>query len=88
MKTLKYIATIALCALALNATGCSRANYAAASAWGRNHHVQLYSGGKLIGEWETTGKIENEEHSNGYYFQDEKTGKMVMIDGQVIITVD
>lgn len=57
------------------------------SAWGKKHRVQLYSGGKQIGEWVTSGKIENESQSDGYYFRDDKTGKVVMIGGDVIITI-
>ncbi len=68
-------------------SGCSNANRAAFSAWGKKHKVELYSGGKLIGQWTTSGKIENESQSNGYYFQDDKTGNIVMINGDCIITL-
>lgn len=69
-------------------SSCSDATNAAISAYGQKHHIKLYSGGVLIGEWESTGKINNEAHSDGYYFKDDKTGKLVTICGQIIITVE
>jgi hypothetical protein len=57
-------------------------------AWGRPHRVKQFNGGKLVGEWVTTGKIENEGQSDGYYFTDQATGKLVMVSGAVQITVE
>jgi hypothetical protein len=67
--------------------GCSRANRAAMSAWSMEHHIKQYSGDKLIGEWCSTGKINSETHSDGKYFEDLKTKKLVMISGHVVIVV-
>ena len=78
------LAIIGVAALA----ACSDAELAKLWANGKKHRVSLYSGGKLIGQWETSGKIENEDRSNGYYFNDDKTGKLVMINGDVIIEVE
>lgn len=71
----------------LIAAGCSNANKAAMSAWGKRHDVRCYSGGKLIFEGYTTGKVENESQSDGYYFQDEKSGKFVTVSGDCVIEV-
>lgn len=68
--------------------GCSNANVAAIGAWGKRHDVICYSGGIKIYEGFTTGKVENEEHSDGYYFQDSSTGKFVTVSGNCVITVD
>lgn len=68
--------------------GCSNANWAAVGAWGKRHDVICYSGGVIIYEGYTTGKIENESHSDGYYFQDAKTDKFVTVSGNCVITVD
>lgn len=67
--------------------GCSNANLGAVSAWGQDHIIKQYSGGQLIGQWESTGKVENEDHSDGYYFTDKATGRLVVISGDVQITV-
>ena len=71
----------------LSVTGCSDARMAAMSAWGSRHSIKCWSGGVLIYEGTTTGKIENEAQSDGYYFKDEKTDKVVMISGNCFITV-
>ena len=83
MKKLIAIMTI----LVLVSSGCSDAERAAFSALGKKHRVTLYSGGKQIGQWTTSGKIENEQHSNGYYFNDDATQKLIMVDGDIIIEV-
>ena len=67
--------------------GCSNANMAAIGAWGKRHDVKCWSGGKVIYEGYTTGKIENEDHSDGYYFQDAGTNKFVTVSGNCVITV-
>ncbi len=67
--------------------GCSDADKSGFQAWSKKHKVELYSGGKLIGTWTTTGKIETES-GNGYYFEDFQTHKIVQITGDVIITVN
>jgi hypothetical protein len=73
--------------LILPAAGCSSGNYAAWSAWGKPHHIKQFSGGKLIGEWDSVGKIENESHSDGYYFEDKATRRLILVSGDVQITV-
>lgn len=67
--------------------GCSNANMSAISAWGKRHDVKCWSGGVVIYEGYTTGKVENEDHSDGYYFQDTATRKFVTVSGNCVITV-
>ena len=71
-------------ALALG-IGCSNAQKAKIGAWGEKHKITLYSGGKKVGEWTCTGRIENEEGSDGFFFLDDKTGKLVRICGTAVI---
>lgn len=69
--------------------GCSSADVSAIQALGHKHKVTMYGcDGKVIGQWETSGKVENETQSNGYYFTDDKTGKLIMVDGTVVIEVE
>lgn len=77
---------LALTSLALLA-GCSRSQQAAYNAWGQPHHIVQYSNDVVIGEWDSTGKVEN-DGENGYSFQDAKTGTNVRITGHVTITVN
>lgn len=75
------------CILLVFIMGCSNANLARFSALGKRHDVKCYSGGVVIYEGHSTGKIENEHQSDGYYFQDEQTGKFVTVSGNCVITV-
>ena len=47
-------------------TGCSNADIGAAQAWGQDHVVKQYSGGQLVGQWESTGKVENDSKTDEY----------------------
>lgn len=67
-------------------SACTSGNQAAMSAWGQPHHIKQFSGGVLIGEWDSVGKI-NETESDGYYFQDAATGLLVSVSGTVQITL-
>lgn len=79
----------ALLLVILLTTGCSHAEMSAVEAWGHKHRVTMYGcDGKIIGQWETSGKVMNEEHSNGYYFTDDKTGKLIAVDGSIVIEVE
>lgn len=85
-----FIAWFALLfSLAIVGAGCSSADMSAIQALGHKHRVTLYGcDGRVIGQWETSGKVENEAQSNGYYFTDDKTGKLITLDGTVVIEVE
>jgi hypothetical protein len=65
--------------------GCSRAQRANIMAVGSKHRITLYSGNIAVRTWVTTGSVENEEKSDGYYFQDDATKKLVRVSGAVVI---
>ncbi len=67
---------------------CSNADIAAMNAWGQRHHVKCWSGGIVIYEGHTTGKIENERQSDGYFFQEQESGKLVGVSGNCLITLE
>ena len=80
-----------LIAAVLILAGCSSADRAAFEALGHKHRVQLLSAydGHVLREWETSGKIEQERQSDGIYFSDDKTGKLVAVyGGPVIVEVE
>lgn len=81
---MKYIYLLLLLSLA----ACSDAERSAVSAFGKKHRVKMFSGGVVVGEWTSSGKIENESGSDGYYFKDDATGKMTTVSGDVTITVE
>jgi hypothetical protein len=69
------------------ATGCSNAERAHFWSAGQAHHIIHYSGSEKIGEWDSTGKVQNEGKSCGYYFEDAATHRPVHISGHVTITI-
>lgn len=83
MKTLiKVISAAVIVSLA----SCTDATRAKMGGYGDEHKVQLYNGGKLVREWTASGKVLSEETSDGYYFNDKETGKLVEVSGDVVIT--
>ena len=69
------------------ASGCTDARVSQLMAYGDPHHIRVFSGGVLIGEWTTTGAVLNEPQSDGYLFTDAATRQIVRVSGEVIITL-
>jgi hypothetical protein len=66
--------------------GCKDATISQFEALGSKHKVTMYGcDGRIIGQWESTGNISNQENSGGWYFKDVKTGKLVEVTGQILI---
>lgn len=80
MKKLIAVSLLALCC------GCKSATRAQLFSLGSRHHIACYSGDRLIYEGDSPGNISNEGQSDGWYWQDEKTGKLVEATGPCIIT--
>lgn len=36
--------------------------------------------------WISTGKVHSEQNSDGYYFKDKKSGKLIEVTGRLVIT--
>lgn len=81
-NALMALATTALFALA----SCTDAQRAKVGGLGDEFKVEMYSGGKLVRTWTSTGKVSNEENTDGYYFKDKATGKLIEVSGDVVIT--
>ena len=83
MKKLLLSIIACLCLL-----GCKDADKAQYHALGMRHHITLYAaGGGVIKEWTSTGNVSNEGQSDGWYFEDEKTHRLVEITGTIVIEV-
>jgi len=65
--------------------GCTSADRAKFGSLGSRHKITLYSGGIAVKVWHSTGYINNEEHSDGYYFMDDATGKLIRVSGNIVI---
>jgi hypothetical protein len=81
MKKLIFISILFIAA-------CKDSETAQWNAMGKSHIITLYGcDGKAIRTWESTGSVSNEEHSDGYYFEDAATNKLVEVGGTVVIEV-
>ena len=67
---------------------CTDAEWAQYGALGDPARIQCYSGTQLIFDGHSTGKVKNPEGSDGYQFMDAKTGWLVEVSGNCIITYD
>lgn len=80
-------ALIALSTTALfTLASCTDAGLARFGGYGDEFKVEMYSGGKLVRTWTSSGKVLSEAQSDGYYFRDKATGKLVEVSGDVVIT--
>jgi hypothetical protein len=66
--------------------GCTDAEYAQYEALGCPGHILCYSGGKVIYDGTSTGKIATEHGSDGWFLKDAKTGDLVRVSGSCVIT--
>jgi hypothetical protein len=85
MKLRIIIALIGILLLISLLNGCTSADRAKVFAYGSKHKITLYSGGIAVRVWHSSGAISNEEKSDGYYFMDDATHKLVSVSGQVVI---
>lgn len=80
------LALASVVAIPATIVSCTDASKAKLGGYGDEHTVELYSGGKKVREWTSSGKVQSEESSDGYYFNDKETGKLVEVSGDVVIT--
>lgn len=66
--------------------GCTDATWSKFSQLGSPQSIKCYSGGVVIYEGESTGKVQSEHQSDGYYWEDAKTHKIVEVSANCIFT--
>lgn len=67
------------------ATGCTDAALSNIGSLGSPADISCYSGGKIIYQGRSTGKVATVQNSDGWEFKDAATGKFVRISGQCVI---
>jgi len=82
MKNSKHIVAL----LCLSLFGCTDAKQSKLTGYGKNYKVECISGGVVVRTYTSSGKVSSEEGSDGYYFNDAATNKLVEISGDIIIT--
>jgi hypothetical protein len=78
MKLMTIVAVLFL-------TGCTNADIAQWGALGSPADIVCYSGGKVIYQGRSTGKVSTENQSDGWYFQDASDKRLVRVSGQCVI---
>jgi len=68
--------------LVVGCTDAERANWASLGSAG---HIVCYSGGNIIYDGYSTGKIATVTNSDGWQFEDKKTGRFVRVSGACVI---
>ena len=74
-----------LCLIPLFLMGCTDAGMARLTSFGNSAHIKCYSGGTLIYEGSSTGKVSSEQNSDGYFFRDKEDGKLKEVSGNCVI---
>lgn len=74
--------------LSLMVISCTDATLGKFGALGSSASVKCYSGGTIIYEGRSTGKVVSEANSDGYFFKDTKTGDMMEVSGNCVIIYD
>ena len=72
--------------IALTICSCTDASRARLTGYGDEYKVEMYSGGQMVRSWTASGKVHSEKGSDGYFFNDKATGKLIEVAGDVVIT--
>lgn len=79
-------ATLLAAALVWGLTGCTDATRSKLMGYGSQFRVTLYAcDGGVIKQWTSSGKVKSEETSDGYYFMDQASGRLIEVTGTLII---
>ena len=72
--------------ITLSICSCTDAGRAKLTGYGGEYKVEMYSGGQMVRTWIASGKVQSENGSDGYYFNDKTSGKLIEVAGDVVIT--
>lgn len=82
-KTLFFIMTL----FAITIYSCSDAQNAKTLGLGKDYKIQLINcDGTITHTWISSGKVLSEQGSDGYFFSEKQTGKLIEVTGTIIIT--
>lgn len=78
---MKYISIL----FALFLFGCSDAERAKIGAIGQPGHVECWSAGIKYYDGDSTGKIQTEQGTDGWFFEEKATGDLIRVSGPCVI---
>lgn len=71
----------------LSTAACTDATRAKLGGYGDEFKIEMVNcDGSIAREWISTGKVHSEADSDGYYFKEKNTGKLIEVTGRLIIT--
>ena len=83
----KIIYTIIGIVFIISFYSCSDAKKAKFGGYGSEFMIEMLDcNGDVSKTWISTGKVSSEQHSDGYYFMEKNTGKLIEVTGHLIIT--
>jgi hypothetical protein len=71
--------------LLLTVIGCSDGSISKLTSYGESRSIKCYSAEKLIYSGTSTGKIQSEKSSDGYYFREKESGRLMEVSGNCVI---
>lgn len=66
-------------------TGCTDASRAHVSQLGDEAHVQCFSGGRVVYDGISTGRIESNQSEDGLYFKEKGSGKFIRLYADCVV---
>lgn len=73
--------------LVIISTSCTDAYRAKIGGLGDQFKVEMINcDGTVARTWISTGKVHSEENTDGYYFREKSTGKLIEVTGRLVIT--
>lgn len=73
--------------VAITLASCTDADRAKIGGLGDSFKIELINcDGSVARHWISTGKVHSEASSDGYYFKDQTTGKLIEVTGILVIT--
>ena len=76
---MKYLLIVLLMA------SCTDGQRGKLMSYGSSRTIECYSGTKLIYKGKSSGKISSEQNSDGYFFTESGTGKLMEVSGNCIL---
>lgn len=76
---------VSLLALVLGGSACTDSTMANLSSYGDAAKIICYSGGLVVYEGESTGKVEATTQSDGWQFMEKKSREFVRVSGTCVV---
>jgi len=84
---IKGFAAALVLSFVVGSTSCTDAQRSKVGGLGSQFKVEMINcDGSVARTWISSGKVSSEANSDGYYFKDKKSGKLIEVTGRLIIT--